>query len=63
MKKLLLVLLLTVNVFAVSESKTDAAMDSICLHKGTVEKMAEIDEIIKSADPIIKEDKTNSIAR
>jgi hypothetical protein len=47
MKKLLLALLLTTNVLAMSEAKTDAYMDSICLHRGTVQNMLNIDQSLQ----------------
>lgn len=50
MKKLLLALLLTTNVLAMSEGKTDASMDSICLHKGTLADMEMIDQLLEEKD-------------
>jgi len=47
MKKLLLALLLTTNVLAMSEGNTDASMDSICLHKGTLDEMDLIDDMLR----------------
>ncbi len=56
MKKLLLALLLTVNVFAISESNTDQGNDTQCLHKGFYKEMAEIDQML--ADSNKSESKT-----
>ncbi|EQC43335.1 hypothetical protein [Bacteriovorax sp. Seq25_V] len=50
MKKLLLVLLLTTNVFAISESNTDQGTDTQCLHKGYYKEMAEIDQMLANSN-------------
>ncbi|OIQ18559.1 MAG: hypothetical protein BM556_09905 [Bacteriovorax sp. MedPE-SWde] len=57
MKILILGLLLTTatNVLALSESKTDAAMDSQCLHKKFYADMDEIDSKLAAAEKKLEE--------
>ena len=63
MKKLLLVLLLTTNVFAMSEGRTDANMDSICFHRGTLENMDLIDGMLQEETKQADADTSSSVNR
>lgn len=46
MKKTILLILLTLNVFAISETPTNQNKNTQCLHKGFYENKSEIDRMI-----------------
>lgn len=63
MKKIIFALLITLNIFAMSETPTNQNKNTQCKHKAFYENKYEIDRIIASDKPPVKIDESSAIRR